>query len=67
MRWQTIVGLLLTLGVILFLIYRLDLAALMRVLTGAQYWYVIPLVTTILAVEYLGALQWRLILMPVRG
>ena len=43
-RWAGLTGILLSLGVLGFIAYRLDLGALGRALAGAQYAYLVPLV-----------------------
>lgn len=65
-RWHGVVGILLTLGVFGFIAYRLDLAALGRALAGARYAYVVPLLATTLLFHWVGALQWRFILRPLK-
>lgn len=65
-RWHGVVGILLTLGVFGFIVYRLDLAALGRALAGAQYGYIVPLLATTLLFHWVGALQWRLMLSPLK-
>ena len=65
-RVPALVGVLLTLGVLGFLIYRLDLAALGRALAGARYRYVAHLLVTTVALHVLGALQWWVLLSPIR-
>ncbi len=47
-RWPGVIGIVLTLGVLAFLVYRLDLPALRHALAGAQYVYVLPLLGTTL-------------------
>lgn len=65
-RWQSVMGILLTLGVLGFIAYRLDLPVLGRALAGANYAYLVPLVVTTFIHAWVGALQWRLLLIPVR-
>lgn len=65
-RWRGLLAILLTLGVLAFIVYRLDLGALGRALAGAQYAYVIPLLVTTFVFHWIGALQWRLVLSPVK-
>jgi len=65
-RWHGVIGMLLTLGVLAFLVYRLDLPALRRALAGAQYAYVLPLLGTTFILHGVGALQWQLVLRPVQ-
>ena len=57
---------LLTLGVLGFILYRLDFAALVRALAGARYGYVVPLILTTIVFQLVGVLQWRLILSSVK-
>jgi len=64
-RWYKVIGIVLTLGVLAFLVYRLDLPALGRALAGAQYVYVLPLLGTTCILYGVGALQWQLVLRPV--
>jgi hypothetical protein len=64
-RWHGVLGIVLTLGVLAFLAYRLDLPALRRAMAGAQYAYVLPLLGTTFLLYGVGALQWRLVLSPV--
>ena len=65
-RWRGLLAILLTLGVLAFIVYRLDLGALGRALAGAQYAYIIPLLVTTFVFHWIGALQWRLVLSPVK-
>ncbi|MFI5340941.1 MAG: lysylphosphatidylglycerol synthase transmembrane domain-containing protein [Candidatus Methylomirabilales bacterium] len=65
-RWHGPVGVLLSLGVLAFIFYRLDLAALGRALAGAHYAYVVPLVATTVLLLWIGALQWRYLLSLVK-
>jgi hypothetical protein len=65
-RWQGVIGIVLTLGVLAFLAYRLGLLALRHALAGAQYAYVLPLLGTTLILYGVGALQWQLVLSPVQ-
>src|SRR4051794_39401608 len=65
-RWYTILGLMLTLGGLAFLVYRLDLPALGHALARAQYLYVLPLLATTVLLYGVGAFQWHLVLRPVR-
>lgn len=65
-RWRGLVGILLSLAVLGFIVYRLDLVALGRALTGAQYAYVVPLLATTFVFHWVAALQWRLVLSPVK-
>lgn len=64
-RWHGVIGIVLTLGILAFIAYRLDLPALRRALAGAQYAYVLPLLGTTFILYGVGALQWRLVLSPV--
>ncbi len=57
---------LLTLGVLAFILYRLDLRALGQTLAGARYRYVGPLLLTTAVVWIVSALQWRFVLGPVK-
>ena len=63
--WYTVIGLVLTLGVLAFLVYRLDLPALGHALASAQYLYVLPLLATTVLLYGVGAFQWHLVLRPV--
>lgn len=65
-RWHGVIGLVLTLGVLAFLAYRLDLPALRRALAGAQYVYILPLLGTTFILHGVGALQWQMVLRPVQ-
>jgi hypothetical protein len=65
-RWHGVIGFVLTLGVLAFLAYHLDLPALGRALAGAQYVYVLPLLGTTVILYGVGALQWQLVLRPVQ-
>ncbi len=65
-RWRGPLAILLNLGVLAFIVYRLDLVALGRALAGAQYAYVVPLLVTTFVFHWIGALQWRLVLSPVK-
>jgi hypothetical protein len=65
-RWHGIVGILLSLGVLGFIAYRLDLAALARAMAGAHYLYLVPLVVTALLLHLVAAIQWRYVLSPVK-
>ncbi len=65
-RWRALAGALLTLGVLGFIAYRLDLTALGRALAGADYAYLMPLLATTFALHWVAALQWRLVLSPVK-
>ena len=65
-RWAGLTGILLSLGVLGFIAYRLDLGALGRALTGAQYAYLVPLVATSILLQWVSALQWRYVLSPVK-
>ena len=65
-RWHGIVGILLSLGVVSFIVYRLDVAALGRALAGAHYLYLVPLVATALMLHAVAALQWRYVLSPLK-
>ena len=56
-RWQGVIGIVLTLGVLAFLAYRLDLPALRHALAGAQYAYVLPLLGTTFILYAVGALH----------
>ncbi len=56
----------LTLGVLTFIVYRLDFRALGQALAGAQYGYVGLLLLTTAGVWIIGALQWRFVLGPVK-
>lgn len=65
----TVTGLasvILTLGVLTFIVYRLDLRALGQALAGARYRYVGLLLLTTAVVWIIGALQWRFVLGPVK-
>lgn len=64
-RWHGVIGIVLTLGILAFLAYRLDLPALRSALAGAQYAYVLPLLGTTFILYGVGALQWQLVLRPV--
>lgn len=66
MRRKILIGGVLSLVVLAFILYRLDLDALRHSLAGADYSYLVPLVLTVIAVEYVRVLQWRLILSPVK-
>ena len=65
-RWHGLVGILLTLGVLGFIVYRLDLPTLGRALANARYGYVVPLLATTVVLHLIGALQWRFLLSPIR-
>ena len=65
-RWHGAIGVVLTLGVLVFLAYRLDLPGLRHALAGAQYVYVLPLLGTTFILYGVGTLQWRLVLSPVQ-
>lgn len=65
-RWQGAIGIVLTLGVLAFIAYRLDLLALRRALAAAQYAYILPLLLTTFILYGVGALQWWLVLSPVQ-
>ena len=65
-RWHGIVGILLSLGVLAFIVYRLDVAALGRALAGAHYLYLVPLVATAVILHVVASLQWRYVLSPVK-
>jgi uncharacterized membrane protein YbhN (UPF0104 family) len=65
-RWHGVVGALLSVGVLAITLYRLDLAALGRALAGAHYAYLGPLVATTVLLLWIGALQWRYLLSPVK-
>ncbi len=65
-RWQGLLAIFLTLGVLGFIVYRLDFAALGRALAGAQYAYLVPLLATTFVFHWVAALQWRLVLSSVK-
>jgi hypothetical protein len=65
-RWHGVIGIVLTLGVVAFLLYRLDLPALRRALAGAQYAYILPFLGTTFLLHGVGAFQWQLVLRPVQ-
>jgi len=65
-RWAGLAGILLSLGVLGFIAYRLDLGALGRALAGARYVYLVPLVATSILLHWVSALQWRYVLSPVK-
>jgi len=65
-RWHGLAGILLSLGVLAFMLYRLDLGALGRALAGAQYAYLVPLVAMGILLQWVSALQWRYVLSPVK-
>jgi len=62
----SVAGVLLTAGMLVFIVYGLDLRALGRALAGARYRYVGLLLLTTAALWVLGALQWRVILGSVK-
>lgn len=66
MNRNVLIGGLLSVAVVAFILYRLDLGSLTSSLRAADYRYLLPLFFTIVAVEWVGALQWRLILSPVK-
>jgi glycosyltransferase 2 family protein len=65
-KWAGLAGILLSLGILGFIVYRLDLGALGRALAGAQYAYLVPLVATSILLQWVSALQWRYVLSPVK-
>ena len=65
-QWAGLLGILLSLGLLGFIAYRLDLRALGRALTGAQYGYLVPLVAMSILLQWVSALQWRYVLSSVK-
>jgi len=64
--WVGLMGILLSLAVVGFIAYRLDLGTLARALAAARYIYLVPLVAMSILLQWVSALQWRYVLSSVK-
>jgi len=66
MEWKVVVGILISLGFVIFAIAQVDFVQVKEAFARASYIWTIPMVFTVVIAMWIRALRWRKLLLPIK-